>query len=132
VSAIEPVRDTQDRGEPLDAASQGAVERTVVAVLPLRRRAAVIARHVRDHDLLGGRHPEQIGVEDEMVRVLVMALVADVIAGVVQQRRVGEGDTIGLVEAESRGQSVEQDQAELLHVRRMRLLHMTALGEVGD
>ena len=50
----------------------------------------MVARHVRDHHLLGRRDAEQLGVHDQVVRVLVVPVVADVVADVVQQRGVGE------------------------------------------
>ena len=93
------------------------------------RRAAMIARDVRDHDLLRRRDAEQVGVQDQMVRMLVVPLVADVIARVVQQRGVGERLAILARAAESFAERVEQRQREPLHVRRVRLLDVTALGE---
>ena len=77
------------------------VERAVVARAFFGGLAAVIARDVGDHDLLRRRHAEQVGVKNEMIRMLVVPLVADVIARVVQQRGVGQRITILL--ARSRG-----------------------------
>jgi len=53
VPAVEPVGDAEDRGEPSDAPSRGAVELAELAVLLLVGLAApVVARHVRQDKLL--------------------------------------------------------------------------------
>ena len=53
-----------------------------------RLGAAMIARDIRDDDLLHRSHSQQLGVLDEMVRVLVVLVVADVIADVVEKGSV--------------------------------------------
>ena len=131
VSAVEAIGDAQDRGEPLDLIAQRLVERAEVAMLFPWRRAAMIARDVRDHHLLGRRDAEQLGVHDEVVRVLVVPIVVDVIADVVQQRGVGERGAIVGRTAEPAAQRVEQSQGEPLDLQRVRLLEVTALGELA-
>ena len=108
------------------------VERAVVRVDFLRRTAAMIAGDVRDDDLFRRRHPEQIGVKNQMIRMLVVALVADVIAGVVQKRRVGQRITILPCAPEALAERVEQDEREPLHVRRVGLLDVAPEREVAD
>ena len=90
VSAIEAIGHAQERRQALDAPAQRPCRARRSCGALLRRRAAMIARHVGDHDLIRRRDAEQIRVKNEMVRVLVVPLVADVIAGVVQQRGVGQ------------------------------------------
>jgi hypothetical protein len=56
----------------------------------LRRRSAVVSGHVGDDHLFGWRHPQQLGVQDQVVRMLVVLAVADVIPDVVEERGIGE------------------------------------------
>ena len=81
-------------------------------VLPLRRRLAVIARDERDRLDLVRLEAAQIAVLDQVVRVLVVALVADVDADVVQERGVLEPFALAV------GQAV--DGARLIEQRRRR------------
>ena len=95
--------------------------------------AAVIARDVRDHDLLRRRHAEQVGVQDQVIRVLVVPLVADVIADVVQQRGVGRAPARSSLSRPSRSPIASNStSASSLHVRRMRLLDVAALRELAS
>ena len=84
MAAVEPVSDAQDCRESLDCSPQRFVESAVIDVLPLRLGAAMIARHIGDDDLLRRRHPQQLAVLDEMERMLVVLVVTDVIADVVE------------------------------------------------
>jgi len=84
VSSVEAVGDSKDRRQPLDPPTELLVQRAVVAVRFPGRRAAVVARHVRHDHLIGRRHAQEIGVQDEMIRMLVVPLVADVVSHVVE------------------------------------------------
>jgi hypothetical protein len=91
----------------------------------------MVARDVRDDHLLGRRDAEQLGVNDEMVRVLVMPVVVDVIADVVQQRGVGERGALLGDTSEPRADRVEEAQREAADVECVPLLEVAALGELA-
>ena len=62
--------------------------------------------------------------------MLVMIVVADVVARVMQQRRVAQRVAILRSTANSCTECVEELHRELLHMARMRLLVLGALGEL--
>jgi len=68
----------------------------------------VISRHVCDHQLLGRRQTKQLGVRDEVKRVLVVLVVADVVADVVQARGGGQDIALAVFAAQSLSQRIEQ------------------------
>src|SRR5689334_3350665 len=86
VAAIEAFGDADEGGEELDALAQAVGERAVIAVALLRRRLAMVARDQRDHVDLLRIEAAEIAVANQVVRVLVMALVGDVHADVMEQR----------------------------------------------
>jgi WD40 repeat protein len=90
VAPVQAVGDTQQRGQPPHAAPHAPVERPEFHVTTTRFRPAMVPGHQRNHHLLVGPHPEQFRVRDQVVRVLVVAQVADVVPHVVKQRGVGE------------------------------------------
>ena len=71
-------------------------------MVALRPGAAMVPRHVGDDDLLLRINAEQPGMEDEMIRVLVVPFVADVVPDVVEERRIGQCLPVGFLAAESR------------------------------
>jgi hypothetical protein len=90
VAAVQAFGQSQDGGKRPHDASPLAGQIAVLLVSGLRRGAAMVPGHERDRvDLLGLESP-QISVLDEVIRVLVMALVADVHADVVQKGGVFE------------------------------------------
>jgi hypothetical protein len=132
MAAVEAFGKPQDRGERSDGSPAFAAELAVPLVLPLRRRLPVIPGDQRDDlDLFWIKAP-QISILDQIVGMLVVALVADVVAGVMQERCVGQGLTILLGASQTLAQRVEQDQRQTLDVRRVRLLDVTAKREVAD
>ena len=86
VAAVESLGEPNDGRQHPDGRSQRAVQFAEALVRLLRRRLAVIARDERnDLDFLG-LESAQIAILDQVVRVPMMPLVADVDADVVQQR----------------------------------------------
>src|SRR5688572_5577549 len=86
VTTIECLGKPQDRGERAHGLSPSRAERIEVAVRLLGGRFTVIPRHERDDLGFCRLEAAQVAVLDEVVRVLVMAPIADVRADVVQQR----------------------------------------------
>ena len=78
------------------------------------------------------RSAEQFGVGDQVKRMLVVILVIDVIADVVQERRVGENASVDGAPSHARRKRVEQLQREDLHLARVRLLVLASLGELTE
>ena len=90
VAAIEPLCQSYQRAEDLDGSPQLARQLCVLVVRLGRRRLPVIPRD-QGHDLdFLGIEAAQVAVLDQIQRVLVMTLVADVDADIVQQRGVLE------------------------------------------
>ena len=90
----------------------------------------MISRHVGDYHLVRGRHTEQVGVKHEMIRVLVVAIVVDVIADVVQERRVRQDATVVGAEPESLAERVEQLERQRPHGQRVLFLVVAALAQL--
>ncbi len=87
VSAIEPVGDAQERSQAPDHGALVGREHREHLVAILGRRAAVVAGDGGDQLALAVGEAGEIGVVDEVVAVLVVPVVADEGADVVQQRR---------------------------------------------
>ena len=90
----------------------------------------MISSDVRDDHLIGRRKPEKIGVENQMIRMLVVAFVADMVAAIVEQRRIGQHAAILAWAAKPLAERVEQCERELANMRRVWLLDVTALREI--
>ena len=90
VAAIEAFRQPQHRGEAPDRAAALLVEVFVVLVAAFRRRLTGIASDKRDRLDFLRVEAAQVAVLDEVIRVFVMAFVADVDADVVKDARVFE------------------------------------------
>ena len=71
-------------------------------------------------------------MKNQMIRVLVMSLVADVISSVVQQRGVRKRVAILFRAAQAFTEGVEQHERKTLHVRRVRLFDVASQREVAD
>jgi hypothetical protein len=84
MTAVQAFGQPQDRGERSDGSPAFAAELTVPLVIPLRRRLPMITGDQRDDlDLFWIKAP-QIPILDQIVGMLVVALVADVDADIVQ------------------------------------------------
>src|SRR5664280_2271152 len=84
VRAVERVGDPQERRELLDDGLLPGVERAKGLVRVERRRLAVVPGHEGDQLHLGLREALQVAVQDQVVRVVVVARVGDRQADVVQ------------------------------------------------
>jgi hypothetical protein len=83
VAPIEAFGESQNRCERSDSPSRALAELAESDVLPFRSRAAMISRHEREDVDFLGLEATQIAVLDQVVRMLVVAFVADVHADVV-------------------------------------------------
>jgi hypothetical protein len=92
----------------------------------------VVACDIRDDDLLSRRHAEQVGMQDQVVRVLVVALVADVVSNVVKERGVGKEPTVVGRAADALSEGVEQAEREALNGLRVECLVMAPFGELAN
>jgi hypothetical protein len=84
VAAIQAFRQPQQRGERTDDAARAARQFRESFMAPLGSRLAMIAGHQRDRFDLLRLESAEIAVFDQVIRVLVMILVADVNADVVK------------------------------------------------
>src|ERR1700730_14258174 len=90
MAAIEVIRETENSRERPDRPSLPASEDGEAVMPPFRRRSAMIARDERDGLDLVRLEASEIAVFDQVVRMFVVPLVADVDADVVEQGCVFE------------------------------------------
>jgi hypothetical protein len=88
VAAIEAFGQAEDAGEGPDRPAALASEVPVVLVAPFRCGLAMIPRDEADDFDLLGFEAAQVAVLNEVVRMLMVTLVADMDADVVEERRV--------------------------------------------
>ena len=108
MAAVEALGEPQDRGQRADRPARAAPHVSEPVVTPLGRRLAVVARHERDRFDLVGFEAAQVAVLDQVMRVFVMLLVADMDADVVQDCRVLEVFTLAIGEPVNGARLVEQ------------------------
>jgi hypothetical protein len=119
VAAIEAFGDPQDRRQRSDDTSTLARQAAVAFVVPLRRGLAMVARNQRDRLYLLRVEAAQIPILDQVVRMAMMALVADVDADVVQDGRVLEPFALPIGQAVNAARLIEQRGREARHLCRM-------------
>ena len=83
-AAVERLGQAQDRAPARDRRRSALPRSSIALVIALRRGAAVVAGDERDDLDLVRLEAAQVAVLDQVVRVPVMPLVADVVADVVQ------------------------------------------------
>jgi hypothetical protein len=88
VAAVEALGQPEDGGQGAHLFPAPAPEPGVLIVAAVGRGPPVIARHQGNGINLVGIEATQVAVLDQVVRVLVMALVGDVDADVVEQRGI--------------------------------------------
>ena len=111
-----------------------AVVRQGLELLEVRHALAVIAGRLRDERDLARREPRQAGVEDEVARVLVVVVVVDRHADVVQHARAPQELALPAVAGvqAGRGELVEERQGEPRDVLGVGRVDVVARGEVED
>ena len=131
VATIEAVGHSQDRGQTAHPSPRVAIELCELGVRFLGSGPAVIPRDVRHGDLLLRSHAEEVGVEDQVVGVLVVLVVVDVIPDVVQQRGVGQDLPVTRSAADPVADRIEELQRQRLHVSGVRRLVVRAFRQLA-
>ena len=129
VTAIEALGEPQHRRQRADGAARPALQIAEAVVAALGRRLAVVARDQRNLLDLVGLEAAQIAVANQVVRVFVMALIADLHADVVQDRRVLEPLALLVGHAVDGARLIEQRHGELRHLLRVFGPVVAALGQ---
>jgi hypothetical protein len=110
VAAVEPVGQAQHGGEDSHRAPVPWRERSEARIAPARPRLAMITRQQRDDRPVELGEPSELTVLDDVSRVVLVPLVADVLADVVQERRILEQLAIGVAQAVQLARLIEQRQ----------------------
>jgi hypothetical protein len=130
MAAIEAFREPENRRERPDGPAAFAAELAILLMPAFRRRLPVIPGHQRDDLDLLRIEAAQISILDQIVRMLVMALVADVDADVMQQGGIFEPFTLAVGEAVDDARLVEQGNREPRHLLRVLRPVVAPLGEL--
>jgi len=88
VTSVEPLGERREGCERSHDTAQRASQSGVFVIRLLRRPAAVIARHQADDVDLVWLEAAQVSVANQILGVLVMALIADVHTDVVEERAI--------------------------------------------
>jgi hypothetical protein len=116
VAAVEAFGEAQNGGERTNGPALPAFEIGEAFVAPLRRRLPVIPGDQRDALDFVRLEAAQMAVADQIVRVLVMLLVADVDADVVQDGCVLEPFALAIGEPVDRAGLIEQRDRQPRHL----------------
>jgi hypothetical protein len=130
VAAIQTLREPQNRGKRTHRAPRPAGQPREAVVLALRRRLTMIARDERDCFDFVGLEAAQVAVLDQVVRMLVMAPIADVDADVVQDRGVLEPLTLAIGQTVNRAGLVEKGGRQPRDMLRVFWPVVTAFGQL--
>ena len=112
VTAIEALRQAHYRGERANRGPRAPLQLAEALVLSLRRRLAMITGDERDRLDLVWFESAQVAVLDQVVRMLVMALVADGHADVVQDGGVLEPFPLAVGQPVNGARLVEQGDGQ--------------------
>ena len=132
MAAIEAFGQPQNGGERLDDAAPLARQLAVVFVVALWCAAAVVARDQRDGVHFFGLEAAEIAVLDQIVRVLVVAFVADVRADIMEQRRVLEPFAFAIGQAVDAARLLEQGEREPRDLRGVFGPVVASFGQLDD
>jgi hypothetical protein len=132
VTAVETFGQAQDRRQRANGPPALAAELAVAFVAVLWRGLAMIPGNQRNGFDLVWIEAAEIAVPDEVVRMLVMALVADVHADIVQQRGVLQPFTLAIGQAVHRARLFEQGNRQPGHLLRVLRPEVAALGKLED
>ena len=130
MAAIEAFREPENRRERPDGPPAFAAELDIALVFAFRRRLPMVPGHERDDLDLFRIEASQISILDQIVRMLVMALVADVDPNIMQQRGIFEPFTLAVGEAVDDARLVEQGDGEPRHLLRVLRPVVAPLGEL--
>ncbi len=130
VTAVEALRQPQNGRQRAHRAPGAAPQLTEAVVTPLRRRLAMVARNQRNRLDFVRLEAAKVAVLHQIIRVLVVTLVADVDTDVVQDRRVLEPVTFAVGQAVNRARLIEQRHRQARHLLRVFGPVVAALGEL--
>jgi hypothetical protein len=130
VTAIEALGQPQDGRKRLDGLPLAPPQSAVLPVPPVGCGPAMISCDQRDGFGLVGLEAPEIAVPDQVVRVLVMALVGDVNADVVEQRGVFEPLPLPIGEGVSPSGLVEERHGDPCHLAGVLRPVVAAFGEL--
>jgi hypothetical protein len=108
VAPVETLGKAQNRGERANRASAASSELGVTLVPAVRRRPPVVARDQRHRFDFVGFEAAQITVFDQVIGVLVVLVVGDMDADVVEQRRIFEPFAMAISERVGASRLVEE------------------------
>jgi hypothetical protein len=112
VTAIQAFGQSHDGRQHTDSRAKCAVEIAVAFVRFLRSRLTVVSRDKRDDlDFLRIEAP-QISILDQIVGVAMMAVIADVYANVVQERRIFQPFTLAIAQAVNATRLIEDAEGQ--------------------
>ena len=132
VAAVEPLGEPKDRGERPDRAATPAAEIAKQFVALLRYRLPVVPRDERDGVDFLRVEPSQIAILDEIARVLVVPLVADMHADVVEQCRVLEPLAFAIGQAVHGAGLIEERDGQPGDLLRVLRPVVAAFGQLDD
>ena len=132
VAAIEAFGKPENRSQPPDVALALPRQLTVAVVAELGRRPAVIARHERDDLDFLRVESAQIAVLDQVVRMLMVPLVADVHSDVMQELGVLEPFAMPIAERVDHARLIEQRGGQPRHLRGVLGPVVAALRQLDD
>ena len=132
VTAIQAFRKAEDRRERANRSTAALAELAEGGVTPLRSGLTMVARDERDRFDVVRLEAAKIAVLDQIVRVLVMTLVADVDADVVQQRRVFQPFALAIGQSVDGARLIEERQGQTRHLAGVFRPVVAALGELDD
>ena len=132
VTPIEPFGEPDEGAEQPHGPALGRGQIRVPVVRLLRLRLAMISRGERDDLDLVGVETAQVPVFDQVIRVFVVALVADVVADVVQERAVLEPLALARAQSVLARRRIEERERQLRDLLRVRGPIATSLGQLHD
>jgi hypothetical protein len=132
VAAVQAFCEAKNRGKRAHGAPRASPEVAEAIVPPLRRRLAMIAGDQRNRLDLVRLEAAQVAVLDQVVRVFVMAFVADVHAQVVQDGGVLQPLALAVREAVNRARMIEESHCQPRHLLRVLGPEVAALGQLED
>src|SRR5688572_4771819 len=119
VAAVEPFGQPHHRRQRFDDPPLSALEVTVAAVGLLWRALAVVTGNQRDHLDFLRIEPAQVAVLDQVVRMPVVPLVADMDADIVEQRAEFQPVALAIAEPVHAARLVEDGECQTRHLLRV-------------